>query len=84
MHKFVMNVVKTVIITTKSEVTLFVEPDYRRIVVLDQYPLSDVKFFTIYKQRIFNILLDNKLTIFTKTVICNIIEIIHAFDASTS
>lgn len=73
MHKFVMNIVKTIIITTKSKVALFIEPDYRRIVVLNKHPLSYVKFFTIYQQRILYIFLDDKLTIFSKTIVCNVI-----------
>ena len=84
MLEFIMNIVETVVISTKPEIALLVKPNDWRIEVLDENPLSDVKFFTIYQQRIFDIFLDYKLAIFTKTVICNIIEVIHAFDASTS
>ena len=35
MHKFIMNIVKTIVITTKSKITLLIKPYYRRIVILD-------------------------------------------------
>ena len=84
MHKFVMNVVKTIIITAKSEVALFIEPDNWRIVVLDKHPLSDVKFFTIYQQRVLYVFLDYKLAIFSQTIVCNVIQIVKTFDSSSS
>ena len=73
MHELVMNVVKTELITAEPDITLLVKPYHRRIVVLNKDPLSYVKFLTIDQKRVLYILLNDKLTIFPKTVVGNIV-----------
>lgn len=84
MHEFVMNVVETILVAAKTKVALFVKPDNWRIVVLDENPLSDVKFFTIYQQRILYVFLDHELAVFSQAIVGNIIEVVETFDTSAS
>ena len=84
MHEFVVNVLKTVVISTESKVALLVEPNSRRVIVLDENPLPNIELLAVDQQRILDVLLDDKLAIFAHAVVGDIIQIVHAFDASAS
>lgn len=72
-HKLVLDVVKAIVIGTKTEVTLFIEPNHRRVKVFDQDPLSDVKFLTIDQQRVLDILLNHKLNVLPQAIVCDVV-----------
>jgi len=48
MHKFVIDVVKTVLIAAKSKIAFLIKPYDWRIEIFDKNPLSYIEFFTIY------------------------------------
>jgi hypothetical protein len=84
MHKFVVNVIKRILIATKTKVAFFIEPYNWRVEIFDQHPLADVEFFTVYEKRVFDVFLNDKLTIFSQAVVGNIVQIVKTFDASAS
>lgn len=84
MHKFVVDVVQRVLVAAETKVAFFIEPDDRRVEVLDQYPLPNVELLAVDQQRVFDVLLDDELAIFSQTVVCDIVEIVETFDASAS
>jgi hypothetical protein len=55
-----------IVFQAKSDIVLCVEPYPRWIVVLDYYPLPDVEFATFDQQWIFNVLLNDILSLFPK------------------
>ena len=73
MLKLIVNVVETVLVSAKPQVAFFVKPNDWRIVVLDEHPLSDIKFLSVDQKGVFNVFLDYKLTVLSNTVICNIV-----------
>lgn len=73
-----------VFINTKSTVKLSINPDFWRIVILNENPLTNVKFFLVDDQWIFNILLDHILSLFTQRIVHNVIKFAKALNPSAS
>lgn len=48
MSKPVVNIVKTILLICEAEVALFIEPYFWWVEILDQNPLSDIKFPALY------------------------------------
>lgn len=68
----VVDVLQTVELGAESDVALFVEPDFGRVEVLNEHPLSDVEFPIMDDQRIFDVLLSHVLNVLAETVVHNV------------
>lgn len=54
-----------VVIETKSAVELWVKPYFRRSIILNNDPLTNIEFFTIDNERILDVFLYNILSFFS-------------------
>lgn len=80
----VVDVVEREVIVGEAKIALLIEPYFRRIEVLNEHPLSDIKLSSFDEQWILYIFLYYKLCGSSKTVICDIIDVIEAPDSSSS
>lgn len=80
----VVDVLETVELGAEPDVALFVEPYFGRVEVLNENPLSYVKFTIMNHQWIFDVFLGDILDVLTKTVVNDIKEVVEASDASAS
>lgn len=79
----IIDVIEWKLIATEPHITFIIKPYFGWVKVLDQNPLSYIKFSAFNQQRMLYILLDNKLDISAKTIIGDIIDIIEASNSSS-
>lgn len=80
----IVNIVKRVLVSRETKITLLVEPDRRRREILNSHPLSYVKFSAFNQQWILNIFLNHELSGETQRIVSNVVDIIEATDAPSS
>jgi hypothetical protein len=83
MSKTIIDIVQRIFIVCKTKVTLLVEPYFWRVEVLDQYPLTNVEFTTLYQERVFYVFLDYELSRHTQRVVSYIVDVVEATNPST-
>ena len=66
MRELVAQFERVVFLQAEAEVELGIEPDARRVVVLDQHPLADVEFPPVYYQWVLDVLLHHVLCLLAK------------------
>lgn len=65
MDEAIVDVTDVVLLNTKPEIALFVLVDSGWSIIEDHHPNSNIEFAIIDQQRVFNVFLDNKLSITT-------------------
>ena len=84
MDKPIADIFNGVLFSAESKVALFVEPHFWRLEALDQDPLSDIKFFAFYNQRVLYVFLDHELHFFEATVVDYLKKVVKAANSSSS
>lgn len=84
MHIFVSDIIHAVLLGTKSQIALLVDPYFGRLKRPNQYPLSDVELPVLYYQRILYVFLDDKLNVFIECIVEDVLESDVAFNSPSS
>ena len=84
MGKSVVDVIEGVFVVGEAEVALVVEPNGWRREVLDGHPLADVELPAFDEERVFDVLLHDKLGGLAEAVVSDVVDIIEASYSSSS
>ena len=84
MDEFVVDVVERVVFGGETEIGLLVEPDFRRVVGLDENPLADVKLSALDYQGFLDVFLDDETEVFAEAVVADIEEVVETVYTSSS